>query len=182
MDRLISSLLELARLDSRELGKDMKKEPLSAGRMLELSVQELLPKAQKKQQLVQIVRTTSAQLLAKEDLFRQILQNLIDNAIKYTPENGTIKAECWTEAGNIIFAIEDNGIGIDAKHLPLIFDRFYRVDKARARQSGGNGIGLSLVKFLVKIFGGTINVESKPGVGTRFTLAFPQLDASHPSI
>ena len=182
MDRLISSLLELARLDSRELGKDMKKEPLAAGRMLELSVQALLPKAQKKQQLVQIVRTTSAQLLAKEDLFRQILQNLIDNAIKYTPENGTIKAECWTEAGNIIFAIEDNGIGIDAKHLPLIFDRFYRVDKARARQSGGNGIGLSLVKFLVKIFGGTINVESKPGVGTRFTLAFPQLDASHPSI
>lgn len=175
MDRLITSLLELARLDSSELGKNMKKDPVSADRMLRLSVQSLLPKAQKKQQQLEITQTTSARLLAKEDLFRQILQNLIDNAIKYTPEGGAIHVKCWLEAHEVHFCVEDTGIGIDEQHLPFIFDRFYRVDKARARKSGGNGIGLSLVKFLVKIFDGRIDVESKPGEGTRFTLSFPAL-------
>lgn len=177
MDRLITALLELARLDNKKLGKDMKKEPLSADRMLELSLQALLPKAQKKQQQVQVVQTTPAQLLAREDLFRQILQNLIDNAIKYTSEGGTITVGCREEKDAILFSVADNGIGIDAQHLPFIFDRFYRVDKARARKSGGNGIGLALVKFLVKLFGGTIEVESQPGEGTRFLLSFPKIAA-----
>ena len=70
--------------------------------------------------------------------------------------------------------VQDNGIGIAPEHLPYIFDRFYRVDKARARQSGGNGIGLSLVKFLVKLFEGTIHVESEVGKGTRFAVRFPK--------
>ncbi len=84
---------------------------------------------------------------------------------------------CREEKDAILFSVADNGIGIDAQHLPFIFDRFYRVDKARARKSGGNGIGLALVKFLVKLFGGTIEVESQPGEGTRFLLSFPKIAA-----
>ena len=74
---------------------------------------------------------------------------------------------------NVNIIVKDNGIGISPDDLPRIFDRFYRVDKARARKSGGNGIGLSLVKFLVELFGGQIEVQSTLGKGTAFTLTFP---------
>jgi two-component system phosphate regulon sensor histidine kinase PhoR len=106
-------------------------------------------------------------------LFRQILHNLIDNAIKYTPQGGHIRLSCKEKYQRVVLQIQDDGIGIDAANLPYIFDRFYRVDKARARKSGGNGIGLSLVKFLVEFFDGTIHVASTLGKGTCFTLSFP---------
>ena len=78
-----------------------------------------------------------------------------------------------TEKGRVRFAVSDTGIGIAKEDQAKVFDRFYRVDKARARKSGGNGIGLSLVKFLVELFGGTIDVKSQIGQGTTFTLTFP---------
>lgn len=132
----------------------------------------------KKQQQVDVSIETSALLLANPDLFSEILRNLIENAIKYTPAGGRIALACTETAHHIVITVADNGIGIAQSDLPRIFDRFYRVDKARARASGGNGIGLALVKYLVKLFGGTITVESELGKGTRFTLTFPKLQAS----
>ena len=117
---------------------------------------------------------TAPYILAAPDLIEQIIRNLTENAIKYTPTGGNIELACYNEKNTVIFTIKDNGIGIDAENLPRIFDRFYRVDKARTRKSGGNGIGLSLVKFLTETFNGHISVTSEINKGTTFTLVFPQ--------
>ena len=174
MERLITGLLELAHLDSRDMRQKIEKEPVEAGRIVTAAADALAGKAQKKSQQLDVRIETDAKLLAREDLFQEIIQNLLDNAIKYTPEGGKIAVSCEEKDSIIEIEVQDNGIGIAPEHLPYIFDRFYRVDKARARQSGGNGIGLSLVKFLVKLFEGTIHVESEVGKGTRFAVRFPK--------
>ncbi len=176
MDRLVASLLELARLDRADLRKNIERMPIAVSRALASACDELVPRAQKKQQHVDVHIETSARLLANQDLFGQILRNLIDNAIKYTPAGGTITLACAENDGQIEITVADNGIGIPQDALPRIFDRFYRVDKARDRATGGNGIGLSLVQFLVKLFDGTIAVESEVGKGTRFLLRFPKVE------
>jgi len=175
MERLITGLLELAHLDSRDMRQKIEKEPVEAGRIVTAAADALAGKAQKKSQQLDVRIETDAKLLAREDLFQEIIQNLLDNAIKYTPEGGRIAVSCEEKDSIIEIEVQDNGIGIAPEHLPYIFDRFYRVDKARARQSGGNGIGLSLVKFLVKLFEGKISVESEVGKGTRFIVRFPEI-------
>ncbi|WP_294159329.1 ATP-binding protein [uncultured Selenomonas sp.] len=176
MDRLIAGLLQLARLDDADVRDAIERTPIDAGRALQDAADELLPRAQKKQQQVDVRIETSATLLANRDLFGQILQNLIENAIKYTPAGGRIALSCTETEKSIKLTVADTGIGIGEADLPRIFDRFYRVDKARARASGGNGIGLSIVKFLVKLFDGKIKVESALGKGTCFTLKFPKVE------
>jgi signal transduction histidine kinase len=104
----------------------------------------------------------------------QILYNLMDNAIKYTPEEGTVRVSLKQENGNIIWRVKDNGIGIPTEDQDHIFERFYRVDKARGRETGGTGLGLSIVKQLVKMHDGTISVHSEPGNGSEFIVIFPQ--------
>ncbi len=179
MNRLITSLLELAKLDDNETRELLtkKQEPIEAGAVLRDAAMSLHRKAQKKGQLVELSIETSARLSASEDLFRQILTNVIDNAIKYTPKGGHIHLTCRKAEDSVEIRVADNGIGISKENLPHIFDRFYRVDKARSRKSGGNGVGLSLVQTLTKLFGGTIQVESHTApeleTGTVFTLTFP---------
>ena len=175
MERLITGLLELAHLGSRDMRQKIEKELVEAGRIVTAAADALAEKAQKKSQQLDVRIETDAKLLAREDLFQEIIQNLLDNAIKYTPEGGKIAVSCEEKDSIIEIEVQDNGIGIAPEHLPYIFDRFYRVDKARARQSGGNGIGLSLVKFLVKLFEGKISVESEVGKGTRFIVRFPEI-------
>ena len=171
MDRLVAS-----RLDRADLRKNIERMPIAVSRALASACDELVPRAQKKQQHVDVHIETSAKLLANADLFGQILRNLIDNAIKYTPAGGTIRLACAENDGQIEITVADNGIGIPQDALPRIFDRFYRVDKARDRATGGNGIGLSLVQFLVKLFDGTIEAQSEVGKGTRFLLRFPKVE------
>jgi two-component system phosphate regulon sensor histidine kinase PhoR len=113
------------------------------------------------------------QIAAVPELFRQIIRNLLENANKYTPADGKIHIFLEASPQCITIRIADNGIGIAPEHLPRIFDRFYRVDKARARSTGGNGIGLSLVRYLTELFHGSIQVESTIGQGTTFSLQFP---------
>ena len=98
----------------------------------------------------------------------------MDNAIKYTPEEGTIHISLKQENGNVIWRVKDNGIGIPADDQDHIFERFYRVDKARGRETGGTGLGLSIVKQMVKMHDGTISVHSVPGEGSEFVVIFPQ--------
>lgn len=99
--------------------------------------------------------------------------NLIENAIKYTPEHGHITVSCKSTSTKLIACVRDDGIGIASRDLPFIFDRFYRVDKDRSRQTGGTGLGLSLVKFLAELFDGQITVTSEKGKGTTFRVEFP---------
>ena len=98
----------------------------------------------------------------------EILYNLVSNAIRYGREGGYIRIEM----GNNRLIVEDNGIGIEAVHLPLIFEQFYRVDKGRSRDEGGTGLGLSIVSQLARKYGGNVRVESEPGKGSRFIVSF----------
>ena len=113
-------------------------------------------------------------VLADEEAIRQILDNLIDNAIKYTHEGGSVRIACRIAGDAVILEVADTGIGIPRDDLARVFERFYRVDKARSRELGGTGLGLSIVKHLVQSIGGTINVNSRVGSGTQFTVALPR--------
>lgn len=108
--------------------------------------------------------------MVKADMesIRKVLMNLIGNAIKYGNQNGFAKIGCYDMADYILIEISDNGIGIAAEHLPHLFDRFYRIDKARTRQEGGSGLGLSIVKHIIEAHHQTINVRSTLDVGTTF--------------
>ena len=111
--------------------------------------------------------------LTDPDRLKQILVNLVDNAVKYTPDGGKILVKASQEADEVKFTVKDSGIGIPAEDLPRIFERFYRIDKARARSVGGTGLGLAIVKQLIDGLGGTIEVESKPDAGTTFVFTLP---------
>ena len=102
------------------------------------------------------------------ELIQQVLNNLITNSIKYGKEGGRTQIGLYDMNENVLVEVSDNGIGIDKKHLPRIFERFYRVDKNRSREVGGSGLGLSIVKHIIEAHSQTVNVRSTPGVGTTF--------------
>jgi signal transduction histidine kinase len=109
-----------------------------------------------------------------EALIKQAARILMDNAVKYTPDGGRILLEVGTEAGAPCFSVTDEGIGIKAEDVPKIFDRFFRSDPARARKSGGAGLGLSIAKWIVDSHGGFFQVVSREGIGTRMRVVLPQ--------
>ncbi|PJA81218.1 MAG: hypothetical protein CO149_00140, partial [Nitrospirae bacterium CG_4_9_14_3_um_filter_51_5] len=104
---------------------------------------------------------------------KQALINLLDNALRHTPSGGTITVRVGSHDTSIRLSVEDTGPGIDSRHLPHVFERFYRVDQARDRQSGGTGLGLAIVKEIVEAHGGTIRAHSQVGNGTIFTMTLP---------
>lgn len=105
---------------------------------------------------------------------KQIFINLINNAIVYTPAGGVVSVELAEDKYNAYIKVSDTGIGISKEEIPRIFERFYRVDKARSRNTGGTGLGLSIVKHLVEAHQGTITVDSEVGEGTTFTVVLPK--------
>lgn len=111
---------------------------------------------------------------------RQMIWNLVHNGIKYTPSGGEVKISLEDKGDRACLTIHDTGMGIPEEHLPLIFNRFYRVDKARTRQEGGSGLGLSICKFIVEAHRGTIRVESVPGEGSKFEVHLPKVDTLKP--
>ena len=113
-------------------------------------------------------------LTADEDKIEQILVNLFSNALKYTPEGGSVIIRSEETAEAFIITVKDTGIGISAEDLPYIFERFYRADKSRSRATGGSGIGLAIVKFLAEAHGGTVTVVSKLDGGSEFTVKIPR--------
>jgi len=117
------------------------------------------------------------QVLARGDGdgFRAIADNLLSNAIRYTPENGKVWIRCYKDADFGVIEVQDSGLGIAAEHQERIFERFYRVDKARSRDVGGTGLGLSIVKHLTQSFHGTINLQSEVGEGSTFKVMLPLL-------
>ncbi len=112
-------------------------------------------------------------VLADQGQLEQVLLNLLDNAIKYTPDGGDVAIEISTNQGRLQISVSDTGIGIPSKDLPRIFERFYRVDEGRSREQGGTGLGLSIVKHIVQLHGGEITVSSEAGKGSKFTVTLP---------
>lgn len=115
----------------------------------------------------------SSELFGNSGWFKQMLINLIDNGIKYTPDDGHVWVKLNQEEDDLIISVEDNGIGIPEEHIDRLFERFYRVDKARSRNVGGTGLGLAIVKHVVLSFGGHIDVKSEYGSGTEFVVRIP---------
>jgi heavy metal sensor kinase len=115
----------------------------------------------------------SIDLNGDEDLIKRMLLNLLDNAVKYTPAGGEISLALMRQNGNAEIVVRDTGVGIPAEAQPRVFDRFYRVDKARARTMGGAGLGLSIAQWIVEVHGGSINLSSTPGHGSTFTIVLP---------
>ena len=105
-----------------------------------------------------------------------MIYNLVDNAIKYTPAGGTVWVKLYTQSARAVLEVRDNGIGIPKESLPHLFERFYRVDKARSRSTGGTGLGLSIVQSVVHLHGGDIEVESEENVGTTFRVYLPLVE------
>jgi signal transduction histidine kinase len=120
--------------------------------------------------------TEEIRILADKMRLRQVFLNLIANAVNYTPENGRVEISLSVddEKDEAIVKVSDTGIGIPAEHLPHIFDRFYRVDRARNREDGGTGLGLAIVDSFVKAHGGRVEVFSVPGEGSVFTVYLPR--------
>jgi two-component system phosphate regulon sensor histidine kinase PhoR len=173
LDALIQDLLRLARIESGENVFDVRS--VAVKPVVEACIEEHSAVAQSKAQRLS-AQPSMAELnvLADEEGLHTILSNLIDNAVKYTQESGTIAVRWRAENGAAIIEVEDNGPGIPAEHQPRIFERFYRVDRARSRDVGGTGLGLSIVKHLVQEFGGGIEIRSQPGQGTTFAVRLPR--------
>jgi len=175
LDRLIADLLELSKVESRRV--PLRFSPVHLHPFMEQVVHMMKPEADKKRISLTMRVPPELYLEADEDRLRQVLINLVSNAVAYTPEGGrvTITAE-HVESGDadkVRISVADTGIGIPKKDLPRIFERFYRVDKARSRSSGGTGLGLSIVKHLVELHRGSIRVDSELGLGSTFTIELP---------
>jgi two-component system phosphate regulon sensor histidine kinase PhoR len=172
MAALLEDLLELSRLESgaRPPQRD---EVVPAEVVDDVVASFTAPAARKRIALHKTDRGAPAVLTDPERL-RRILENLVDNAVKYTPEGGEVEVlSAPGPDGAAVVEVRDDGPGIAAEHLPRLFERFYRVDKARSRELGGTGLGLAIVKHLAEGMGAFVSVESQPGRGTRFTVSLP---------
>ncbi len=172
LNRLITDILSLSSLEAKE--QEIPKTPVNFKDILEKVIPVLAPLAQAKQ--IELSTEVSPELpifSANEDMIRQLLINLIDNAIKYTPEGGKVTILAVPGKTGIKVSVKDTGIGIPPESMPRMFERFYRVDKARSRELGGTGLGLAIVKHMLEVHQGTIKVESQVGVGSKFTFYLP---------
>ncbi|WP_123039543.1 two-component system histidine kinase PnpS [Cohnella candidum] len=178
LNRLIGDILELSKIESRR--SPLQYSPVDFGAYLARLSEMLTPEAAKKRISLDLQAEEGLFFEADEDRLGQIMLNLLQNGINYTPEGGRVKV--WAETffpeegeEQVRITVTDTGIGIPKKDIPRIFERFYRVDKARSRSSGGTGLGLSIVKHLVELHHGSIRVESSVGVGTSFIIELPLL-------
>ena len=129
---------------------------------------------QKEHKIVIDIPPDLVQVEADPERIKQVFINLLDNAIKFTPQNGNICIRAKAKGKYIQVEISDTGIGIPQEHQKRIFERFYRVDKARSRNLGGTGLGLSIVKHIIYAHGGEVGVESEPGKGSKFFFTLPK--------
>lgn len=174
MSKLVSDLLTLARADSGV--SSISKERFNLYDVAELVIRILQPVALEKKITLEVSAMNNIIVLADRERINQLLLILLDNAIKYTAEGGKVTLLIKTvnglrQAVNIV--VQDSGVGIPADKQQLIFERFYRIDKARSREEGGTGLGLSIAKWIADAHGGTIRVESNPGNGSSFIVSIP---------
>jgi heavy metal sensor kinase len=171
LTRLVEDLLNLARADA---GHDrLQPEEIYLNDFVEECCRSA--QAQSRQKGVRLVTSVKSDVPLRGDarLLRRLIANLLDNAIRYTPSGGQVDARLESSEGQAKLTIADTGVGIPAESLDKIFERFYRVDKSRSRAEGGFGLGLSIVKWIVEAHHGRIEVESRPGTGSIFTVLLP---------
>jgi two-component system phosphate regulon sensor histidine kinase PhoR len=171
MDHLINDLLILARLESQE--DQVKKEHYNLHKQIEDIFEDLKHLTQEKNiTLINQVHKNFV-IYADEQKLSIALKNLVENAIKYNKQDGKVIVNAVKDSKNVTISVEDTGIGIPEESIPLVFERFYRVDKSRSRNIGGTGLGLSIVKHITEAHKGKVWVESKLGKGSKFYIRIP---------
>jgi heavy metal sensor kinase len=174
MIRLVGSLLTLARADAGQIPIIL--ETVSLPDVVGAAVEQVRPLASRRRVDLQISPSHPVTLRADDDLILQLLLNLMDNAIKYTAAGGQVTVGWNANGRDVELWVRDTGSGIASEHLPHLFDRFYRVDKARSRAEGGTGLGLSICRWIAEAHGGSISVESTLGQGATFRVVLPAAD------
>ena len=170
LSRITEDLLRLTRLDSNVLERPVVVDALP---VLEQVMRMMSLVAQEKGTELTYRAEGTCTMLATRDEIHQIIYNLTDNAVKYTPPGSTVQVSLFREGDQVVLTVEDNGSGIPEEDLPRIFERFYRVDKARSRAAGGTGLGLAIVRDTVEKRGGTVEAANRPGGGAVFTVRWP---------
>jgi two-component system phosphate regulon sensor histidine kinase PhoR len=188
LNLILEDLLQLSKIESGQVL--FKREPLHIQSVIERTLAMIKPMADKKgHRLVSFVEDNLPAVLGDEDRLMQVLSNLLDNAVKYTPEKGTITVAAHPVFGDaeqsaIAIAVElsvtDTGLGIPEGDRPRVFERFYRIDKARSRELGGTGLGLAIVKHIVEGLGGRVWAEANTPTGSRFVVRLPVQQISQP--
>ncbi len=167
MTKLVGDLLVVARSDNKAL--KLKPQKFDLAELLQQNIRMMQPLADKKKVALHEKNMKKTVIQADEQKIKQLILILVDNAVKYTPEGGEVTVSMEkAERGRVRFSVKDTGIGISEADREKIFDRFYRVDKARSREMGGNGLGLAIAQEIVNLHKGEISVESEQGKGTKF--------------
>ncbi|MGL5149657.1 MAG: HAMP domain-containing sensor histidine kinase, partial [Clostridium sp.] len=165
LTRLINDILVLSNIENNIENSN---EEFMPNEIILDAISVLDVQAKNKNIKLELIQENNSFIVGNRDKFLQLVINLVENAIKYSGDGCEVKVKSYNKNGNYFFKVEDNGIGIPREDLPRIFERFYRVDKAR--KSGGTGLGLAIVKHIVKTFNGSIKVDSELGVGTSFRI------------
>ena len=174
LSQLINDLLDLTRLESQERVENPV--PVDVRSVLMTVLARMRRAARKKNITLQwkrFGRAAQYTVYGDETQLTSMFTNLVDNAVKYTPPGGRVEVTGGCEDSEIVIRVSDTGIGIPEGKLPRIFERFYRVDKARSKETGGTGLGLSIVKHIAENHGGRVTVESTLGEGSTFTVYLP---------
>jgi two-component system phosphate regulon sensor histidine kinase PhoR len=171
MARLTEDLLTLARVESGEHRFDTR--PVQPGELLRDAEESFNERARGQGIELLVEDTSSGKVDADPEAIHQVFSNLVDNALKYAGSGGKLVLGARDSNSGVEFYIKDFGPGISSEHLPRLFERFYRVDKARSRESGGTGLGLAIVKHVVLAHGGTIRAESELNHGSTFLFVLP---------
>lgn len=168
--RLISDILLLSQI---EMKQEQKITTFDVDQVIGDIIYLMKSSADKKQIFLAVAGDDIGNIVGDKDKFKQMLINLIDNGIKYSEAFDTVTVTKIVEEGQFKIVVQDTGIGIEEAYIPRLFERFYRVDKARSRAKGGTGLGLAIVKHIIIGFNGSIDVESTVGVGTKFIITIP---------
>jgi len=172
MENIIEDLLLLSRLES-EMNENSATKKVNVAKLLRSICNEAKVLSGDSNHIFHLSVDFKLSIQGDEKEFCSMISNLVFNAVKYTPANGHIFIDWYRDADNAYLKIRDTGIGIAKKHIPRLTERFYRVDKARSRESGGTGLGLAIVKHVINRHNARLEIESEPGKGSIFTCIFP---------
>jgi two-component system phosphate regulon sensor histidine kinase PhoR len=181
LSALIEDLLILSRIESR--GMQLRIQPLQVSTAVENAITMVAAAAEKKRvALINVMPPMLPDVRADQSALERVLINLIENAVKYSDEDSEVRLTARLQADSVCILVKDEGVGIPREDQERIFERFYRVDKARSRKAGGTGLGLSIVKHLVQAQGGDVWVDSEPGRGSTFFFTIPLAGAAEKSV
>ena len=173
LNRIVNKLLYITKMDNDAEKLEAGMEITSLGDILLGIEKNLMPIANRDEITLNVSAEQDLYVMANKDMLWQGIYNVVDNAIKYSSEFGTVEVRCVSEEDKAVIYVKDNGMGISQDDIGKIFERFYRVDKARSRATGGTGLGLSIALGAIEFHNGTIEVESEPDVGSTFKITLP---------